>query len=83
MTAARDYLRAGEIARLCGVSVRTVRRWMADGTLPSAKLGGARLAARDTIQQMLAPALPDWSKDDRENQDKIADCGDFGKQSPK
>ena len=39
------YLRAPEIAALLGLSVRTVRRWIEDGTLPSLKLGGARLVA--------------------------------------
>jgi predicted DNA-binding transcriptional regulator AlpA len=35
MTDAPDFLRAGGIARLAGVSLRTVRRWIADGALPS------------------------------------------------
>ncbi len=70
MTAAREYLRAGEIARLCGVSERTVRRWIAAGTLPSVKVRGARLAARKVVQQLLAPALPDWDEDDLEKADK-------------
>lgn len=38
MTAARQYLRADEIKRLTGVSLRTVRRWIADKKLPSVKL---------------------------------------------
>jgi excisionase family DNA binding protein len=37
------YLRAGAIAKLLGLSVRTIRRWIADGTLPSTRIGGARL----------------------------------------
>jgi excisionase family DNA binding protein len=41
-----QYLRAGDIARLIGVSERTVRRWIADGTLRSAKIGGTRLVAK-------------------------------------
>ena len=57
-------MRAGEIARLCGVSVRTVRRWIAAETLPSVKVGGVRLVARETIGPTLAPALPDWEGDD-------------------
>ena len=69
MTAAREYLRAGEIARLCGVSVRTVRRWIAAETLPSVKVGGVRLAPRKAVQQMLAPARPDWSNDDLESEE--------------
>jgi excisionase family DNA binding protein len=51
MTDAPDFLRAGESARLFGVSLRTVRRWIAEEVLPSVKLGGARLADR------LQPAL--------------------------
>jgi excisionase family DNA binding protein len=57
-------LRAGEIARLCGVSVRTVRRWIAAETLPSVKVGGVRLVAREAVGQTLAPAMPDWEEDD-------------------
>lgn len=64
MTAARDYLRAGEIARVCGVSERTVRRWIAAETLPSVKVGGIRLVAREAVEQALAPALRDWREDE-------------------
>ena len=64
MTAAAEYLRADEIARLTGVSVRTVRRWIATGTLPSVKVAGVRLAAKKAVQQMLAPAPQDWSDDE-------------------
>jgi len=70
MTAAREYLRADEIARLTGVSVRTVRPWIAAGTLPSVKVGGVRLVARGAIQQMLTPAQADWAEDDPENATK-------------
>jgi excisionase family DNA binding protein len=35
--------RVRETAEQWGVSVRTVRRWIADGTLPSVKIGGARI----------------------------------------
>ena len=69
MTADRQYLRADEIARLTGVSLRTVRRWIADEKLPSVKLAGVRLVAKKAVQQMLAPALRDWSEDEPE-------CGD-------
>ena len=83
MTTAREYLRAGEIARLCGVSVRTVRRWIAAETLPSVKVGGVRLVARKAVQKMLAPAGPDWSNDDLENEAKIEAYGSIGKHSSK
>ncbi len=83
MTAAREYLRAGEIARLCGVSERTVRRWIAAGTLPSVKVGGVRLVARQAIQQMLAPTAPDWSTEDQEDEEQIETCDGIGKLSSK
>lgn len=66
MTVPRDYLRADEIARLSGVSVRTVRRWIASKTLPSVKVGGVRLVARETLEKTLAPAQADWSGNDQE-----------------
>ena len=48
-----EYLRAGDIARLLRISERTIRRWMADGTLASTKIGGARLVARADITRVL------------------------------
>jgi len=39
------YLRAREIAERLGLSERTIRRLIADRTLPSVKIGGARLVA--------------------------------------
>jgi excisionase family DNA binding protein len=56
MTDVPDFLRAGEIARLAGVSVRTVRRWIAEQTLPSVKLQGVRLVPRTDLERMLSPA---------------------------
>jgi excisionase family DNA binding protein len=56
MTGDREYLRAPDIARLTGVAPRTVRRWIADGTLPSAKIGGARLVARTDLERLLSPS---------------------------
>ena len=79
MTAAREYLRADEIARLSGVSVRTVRRWIADEKLPSVKVGGVRLAAKKAVQQMLAPALRDWSDDEPESGEHTDAYDTFGK----
>ncbi len=43
MSGRPQYLRAREIAELVGMDVRTIRRLIADGTLPSVKIGGARL----------------------------------------
>jgi excisionase family DNA binding protein len=49
------YLRAGDIARLTGMSLRTVRRWISDGAIPSVKLGGARLVAEAELERLLSP----------------------------
>jgi excisionase family DNA binding protein len=56
MTDAPDFLRAGAIARLAGVSVRTVRRWIAKDSLPSVKLRGVRLVPRKDLERLLSPA---------------------------
>jgi excisionase family DNA binding protein len=56
MTSTSEYLRAGEIARLTGTSLRTARRWIAIGVLPSVKLGGARLVAKSDLERLLSPA---------------------------
>ncbi len=63
---AAAFLRPGQIAELLGVTERTIRRWIADGTLPSVKLGGARLVARATLAQRLgAPIdLPEEEEDE-------------------
>jgi excisionase family DNA binding protein len=66
MTAVPEYLRAGDIARLSGASVRTVRRRIADGTLPSVKMGGLRLVSRKVLERVLSPALPDWPEPEEE-----------------
>jgi excisionase family DNA binding protein len=64
MTDVPQFLRAGDIARLTGVSLRTVRRWIAGETLPSAKVGGARLVPRTAVEQVLSPVMPDWSNEE-------------------
>ncbi len=51
------FLRPRQIAELLDITERTVRRWIANGTLPSAKLGGARLVARATLEQRLGTPL--------------------------
>ena len=56
MTDGREYLRARDITEMSGVSVRTVRRWIADGTLPSTKVGGARLVPKTALERLLSPA---------------------------
>ena len=54
---AAAFLRPRQIAEVLGVTERTIRRWIADGTLPSVKLGGARLVARATLEQRLGVLL--------------------------
>jgi excisionase family DNA binding protein len=62
MSADREYLRAADIARLTGVSIRTARRWIADEIMPSTKLGGARLVARADLERLLC-SPPDSTKE--------------------
>lgn len=59
-----EYLRAHQIADLLGVTERTVRRWIADGTLPSVKLGGARLVAQAELDRKLVPPFEPPEEDD-------------------
>ena len=66
MTDTPEFLRAGSIARLTGTSVRTVRRWIAEKTLPSVKLRGVRLVPRKDLERMLAPAPTHRSKSEDE-----------------
>jgi excisionase family DNA binding protein len=49
----RSHLRAADVAAELGVSVRTVRRWIADGRLLSTRIGGARLIAEDDLHRLL------------------------------
>ena len=58
MTGSAQYLRAAEIARLTGLSERTVRRRIASRELASVKLGGARLVAKADLERALSPAPP-------------------------
>ena len=66
MTAAPDYLRAGDVARLSGASLRTVRRWIAHQILPSAKVGGMRLVPRKDLDRLLSPAPLGWAEPEEE-----------------
>ena len=54
MTRARECLRAAEIAALTGMSLRTIRRWIAKEILPSTKLGGARFVAATDLKAALS-----------------------------
>ncbi len=63
---AAAFLRPRRIAEVLGVTERTIRRWIADGTLPSVKLGGARLVARVTLEQQLGARLDPSEDGDEE-----------------
>jgi excisionase family DNA binding protein len=63
MTGESEYLRARDIARLTGVSIRTARRWIAKRILVSGKVGGARLVAKSELERLLSPAS-DLDEDD-------------------
>lgn len=49
------YLRARGIAELTGVSIRTVRRWIADEIISSIKVGGTKLVPKAELQRVLSP----------------------------
>jgi excisionase family DNA binding protein len=55
MSRGPEYLRAADIARITGVSLRTARRWIAEKVIPSTKLGGARLVPRAELGRLLLP----------------------------
>ena len=60
-----EYLRAADIVRLTGVSIRTVRRWIADEIIPSTKLGGTRFVAKAALECLLSPSPdPTEAQDD-------------------
>jgi excisionase family DNA binding protein len=67
MTEPTEYLRARDIARLTGVSIRTARRWIARRVLPSGKVGGARLVAKSELDRLLSPR-GDTDKEDRDEE---------------
>ena len=54
MTGQSEYLRARDIARLTGVSLRTARRWISKEILASGKVGGARLVPRGEIERLFS-----------------------------
>ena len=56
MTNAQKYLRARDIAQLTGISLRTARRWIADKTLASGKIGGARLVPKGELEHLISPS---------------------------
>ena len=71
MTDTPEFLRAADIARLTGLSLRTARRWIADETVPSVKVRGARLVPRKGLERVLLPAPMDGlsgAEDSEENE---------------
>ena len=64
--AAPAFFRPRQVAESLGVTERTVRRWIRVGTLPSVRLGGARLVSRIVLEQRLGAQfdLPEESRDD-------------------
>jgi len=66
MTGGTEYLRASDIVRLTGVSIRTVRRWFADEIIPSTKLGGARFVAREDLERLLCSSHDATKESDEE-----------------
>jgi excisionase family DNA binding protein len=69
MSDAAEHLRAADIARITGTSLRTARRWIADKIVPSTKLGGARLVPRADLERLLSPS-PTATEDVTENDDE-------------
>ena len=67
MTGSARYLRARDIVRELGITERTVRRWIADGRLPSVKPGGARLVAREDLERLLGESDP-FIEEDEDNE---------------
>jgi len=62
MSTGKQYLRAADIAALTGMSIRSVRRLIAARTIPSIKLGGARLVAMADLDRLLS-LTPDPTQD--------------------
>ena len=67
MTGVTEYVRAADIARLTGVSIRTARRWIAKRLLTSVKVGGARLVAKRELERLLSPPPEDTREDTEED----------------
>jgi hypothetical protein len=73
MKAGRKYVRASEIVALTGMSLRTVRRWLADEILPSTKVAGARVVTMADLEAVLAApqdTIQESSDDPEEYDDK-------------
>jgi molybdopterin-binding protein len=51
-----EYLRIGEVAQAVGVSVDTLRRWEASGTVEFERRGGQRVLRADKLAALTASA---------------------------
>ena len=61
-----------EVARVCGVTERTVRRWLREGRLPARRVGGRVRIATEAVRELAAPygAAPETpSGEDRATDD--------------
>lgn len=52
-----EYKKVAEVATRMQVTERTVRRWIADGTLPAVKIGGRVRIARADVDAMARKVL--------------------------
>jgi excisionase family DNA binding protein len=48
----QEFLRVAEVAKIIGVSERTVQRWVEDKVIKSSKLGGVRLIPKKEIDRL-------------------------------
>lgn len=62
-----EYLSINEAAELLGVTTKSIRRWIADGTLPAYRVGSkmVRIRARD-IEDKVLKRIPADGQDDNE-----------------
>jgi excisionase family DNA binding protein len=72
MTTRPCFLRVASVAQQLNVSVRTVRRWIADGTVPSVKIGGARMVPIEALAQLTGGSNDGLFDDDDDDQKQHA-----------
>ncbi|QLQ09770.1 MAG: TOBE domain-containing protein [Nocardioidaceae bacterium] len=55
-----EYLRIGEVAKACGVSIDTLRRWESEGRVVFERIGNQRVLPRERLSELLGanPAPP-------------------------
>lgn len=51
----KAYLTPADVAVLLGLSERTIKRYISDGTIPAKKLGGRWIIRRVDLDRVLAP----------------------------